>query len=112
MRTKILKNIVFLSLNKEIIHSEKVCDLCKPIKEYWETTLFKIVGNASWVLFLVYDEDKDVYIIRAYKYTTARGLWGREFSADTCGRADMDKALEPYNLRTILMKNRLYLTKK
>lgn len=112
MRTKILKNIVFLSLNKEIIHSEKVCDLCKPIKEYWETTLFKIVGNASWVLFLVYDEDKDVYIIRVYKYTTARGLWGREFSADTCGRADMDKALEPYNLRTILMKNRLYLTKK
>lgn len=112
MRTKILKNIVFLSHNTEIIHNEKVCDLLKPIKEYWETTLFKIVGSASWVVFLAYDEDKDVYLIRVYKYTTARGLWGREFSADTLGRAEMDKALVPYHLRTILIKHRLYLTKK
>lgn len=108
MRTKILKNIVFLSLNKEIIHNEKVCDLCKPIKDYWATTLFKLIGNASWVLFFLYDDDKEVYIIRAYKYPTARSLWGREF----IGRVEMDKALAPYNLRTILIKNRLYLTKK
>lgn len=112
MRTKLLKNIVFLSLNKEIIHNEKVCELCKPVKDYWATALFKLIGNASWVLFFVYDADKDVYIIRAYKYTTARGLWGREFSADSLGRAEMETALAPYNLRTILIKNLLYLTKK